>query len=254
MEHSLPQYDEFKDSLVAFIDVLGMNSRVKAIKGEEDFVRVGNLLFAIKKVANDLTSAKDVLSGFRFTAVSDSLIATVPLSYPSCAASLFLILHSLQHIFLLQFRTLVRGYISRGPVYHQNEILFGAGYSDAYKGEGLIGGAPRIVVDPKIVLTAQDEIAQVGRHNFFGTVLDFIAEDPFDGFYFIDYLKPIGARAETPMEDLNKELVSMELVSMQGFVAEKLKEFKDDYRIYPKYRWLQGYIERCSSSTNEKDA
>jgi hypothetical protein len=238
MEEPLPRYTDFRDSLVAFVDVLGMNRLINAIKTEEDFLRVRNLICSIRKIAEQLNSSKEVLSGFRFTGVSDCLIATIPITYEGCAMSLVLLLHQLQYMFLVDFHVMLRGYISRGPVYHENGVLFGSGYSDAYMGERITGGAPRIVLNPSIVESAK---AGIERQRFFCTVFDLITEDPSDGFHFIDYLKPANAisvlsRRQSP-ED--RELI-------KRLIDEGLEKYRDDYTIRPKFKWLQSYCERCA--------
>jgi hypothetical protein len=187
MEKTLPRYTDFQDSLVAFVDVLGMNRLINAIKTKNDFVHVRNLICSIKEIAEQLSTSKEMLNRFQFTGVSDCLIVTVPLTCESCAMSLVLLLHQLQYMYLVDFHVMLRGYISHGPVYHENGILFGAGYSDAYKGERIIGGAPRIVLNPRIVKSAR---TGTEGQNLFCTVFDLITEDSCDGFHFIDYLKP----------------------------------------------------------------
>lgn len=247
MQDSLPLYADFKDSLIAFVDILGMSRLIKAINSETSFINVRNSMYAIKKAAQEINSSV-TLSGFQSTGVSDSLIVTVPLANPAYGISLVLLLHQLQYLFLLDFGLLARGYICGGHVCHADGILFGPGYIDAYQGEKLIGGHPRIVLDSRIVETATREIAQVGRENFhFGTVLDFVAQDPSDGFYFIDYLKPAGARLRLPRDQLLKEFGSI-----KDWVTENLEKYRDDCRIYPKYNWLQWYCGRCELDTRKR--
>jgi hypothetical protein len=237
-----PKHEDYKDCFVAFIDILGFNNHVKNIKTPNDFLKVARLPYSTKMVANNLNAAHDdILKGFQATAVSDSLIMTVPSAAPACAVGMLQMLHDVQYMFLSSLEFLVRGYISRGNVYHKNSVVFGIGYSDAYEGEKIIGSAPRIVLDPEIVLNAKHDIEQYGRHKYFGTVLDYLKEDPCDGFHFLDYLKPVGGQSV-----LSKEQLIREHRSIHTFIEQKLKEYHNNYRIYPKYKWLENYYQESA--------
>jgi hypothetical protein len=45
----IPEYEDYKDCMVAFIDILGFDSRIRSIKSKKDFFEVVNLLFALKE-------------------------------------------------------------------------------------------------------------------------------------------------------------------------------------------------------------
>lgn len=251
MKENRPNYSDFKDSLVAFIDVLGFNNRVKSIKNGDDFFEVSNLLYATKLTADGLSGADGVLDGFTITSISDSIIVTAPFNHPYCTVTMLHILHHIQYEFIAtSFRTLVRGYITRGPVYHKDGMLFGSGYSDAYRGEGLIGWAPRIVLEPKVVKDAMRVVSQHGENrNDVVTAFDYLKEDPYDGFHFIDYFKPVGNQSV-----LSKEHLLDERREIQLFIEQNLQTYRDDYKIYPKYKWLQSYHASCSEYFTDDNA
>lgn len=148
------------------------------------------------------------------------------------------ILHIIQYEMLAtQFKTLVRGYITRGSVYHKHGLIFGPGYSDAFKGESLIGGAPRIVLDPMIVKDAKRVIESIENRRKLVTALDFLVEDPSDGFYFIDYLNPFGTSGSLSIDQLRQERESI-----KDFINNSLSKFEYDYKIKAKYKWLENYF------------
>jgi len=236
---NLPNYEDYKDSLVAFIDILGFDKKARRISNGDDFFEVGKLLYATQKTAEGLSQAGDILEEFRFTAISDSIIVTVPFKNKICTTGMLHILHKIQYEMLgTEFKTLVRGYITRGPVYHKNGLIFGAGYSDAYKGERKIGGAPRIVLDPKIVKDAERVIRSIESTEKQVTALDFLTEDKSDGFHFIDYLKPIGSQEELP-----KQQLCGERESIKKFIDVSLSKYQDECMIYAKYKWLEQYFD-----------
>lgn len=152
IDGSLPNYDDYKVSLVAFIDILGFDNKAKNINNQKDFLEVSKLLYATQKTAENISNADDILKDFEFTAISDSVIASVPFTDPICTVGMLQILHGMQYELLgTDFKTIIRGYITKGHVHHKNGLIFGPGYSNAIKGERLVGGAPRVVLDPNLV-------------------------------------------------------------------------------------------------------
>lgn len=237
MTENIPNYSDFKDCLVAFIDVLGFNQRVKSIKDQNDFIELGTLLYSIKLTAEAISTADGILDDLTITSISDSIIVSSPFTHPACTIRMLHILHHIQYELLAtSFRTLVRGYICRGTVYHKDGIVFGSGYSDAYKGEGVIGCAPRIVLDPEVVKDGKRVIENYTGSQKVLTAFDYLREDNNDGFYFIDYLKPVGNQSELPKEQLLNERANID-----SFIKQSLQKYQGDYSIYPKYRWLQNY-------------
>lgn len=239
---NLPKHEDFKDSLVAFIDILGFDQRVKAITSQEDFFEIGKLLYAARATADNLSSAEGILQNFKITAISDSIIVTVPFTDSICTVGLLHILHNMQYELLAtEFKTMIRGYINRGPVYYKDGLVFGSGYSDAYGGERLIGGAPRIVLSPSVVKDAKRVINQYGGKKKMVTALDFLMEDKSDGFYFIDFLKPIGSQSV-----LSRDQVLAERASIRNFIESCISKYELNYKVLAKYKWLKNYFEITS--------
>ena len=198
--------------------------------------------------ADNLSNSGEILKGFKFTAISDSLIVSVPFKDPICTVGLLHLLHNIQYELLAtSFQTLVRGYINRGPIYHKDGLLFGSGYSDAYKGEGIIGNAPRIVLSPDVVKDAKRVIGNYSGKKKMISALDFLREDKSDGFYFIDYLKPIGSQSALPKKQLIEE---RNLII--GFIKKNLSQFSGDYKVLPKYKWLENYFNISSTYFSEE--
>jgi len=235
----LPDYDDFKDSLVAFVDVLGFDKRVRDISCRESFFELGKLLYATKATAEALSKSDDVLKGFNVTAISDSIIVTIPFNDPICTVGMLQVLHNIQYEMLgTDFKTLVRGHISRGKVYHKNGLIFGPGYSDAYKSEQKMGGAPRIVLDSNIVSDAKLVIDSLPEGDKSITVFDYLKKDASDNSYFIDYLKPVGGTSALPREQLLSERESI-----NDFINESITKYEGQPSVKEKYSWLREYYE-----------
>ena len=134
--YNFPKYEEYSDCMVAFIDILGFDSRVRNINSREDFFEVGKLLFAIKEMERSYNENQNILKNLTITAISDSIIVTMPYHDTNCAMAIILVIQKFQYTLIASsFETLLRGYLTRGHVYHKDNIIFGRGYSEAYRKE-----------------------------------------------------------------------------------------------------------------------
>jgi len=212
-------YEDMKESVVAFVDILGFNNRVKSIRDLKTFVDVAETIHTIKIIANSVDGDKTIYSNFNCTAISDSIIISAPYTSSDDVLFMLLLLHRLQFEVLFNIeKTLLRGFVTMGPVYHKKGVIFGTGYSTAYECEGRIGHAPRIVAAPEIL-------------KMFSSGCMCIKEDT-DGFHFIDYLNPLG--------ELKRS--AEERKSIEKFIKTNLEEHGTNLKIYSKYKWLDNYF------------
>jgi hypothetical protein len=240
----LPEYKDFKESTVAFVDILGFDKRIRSIDSENKFFEISKLSFALKKHALRFRKENKIFNGFELTAVSDCLIISVPYENEIATYGLLSILHTLQYeLIATSFKTLVRGFITKGKVYHKNGILFGEGYSNAYKSESQLGGPPRIVVSPEITSKANITIedAQEKQDIEIKTIFDLLTKDPSDGLYFIDYLNPVGTQSLSSKEQLRDEMLSV-----KDFILEQVDSSDQNINILQKYNWLNWYYLKSS--------
>lgn len=232
---SHPKYDNYLDCIVAFIDILGFDARARNIQSEYDFNNVASLLFTLKETAIYFDTQNALLRNLNATAISDSVIFTMPFQDPTASAmSLTVILHWLQYELLQKYETLIRGYMTRGPVYHKDNIIFGKGYSEAFRKESEIGHAPRIIIDPSFIDEAKVAIRNA---EFVDHIFNYIIQDSCDGYYFIDYLRPVGLQAS-----IEKEQLIVKMDKIKKFVFSNLITYKNDNKILRKYKWLNNYI------------
>ncbi|MGL1904449.1 MAG: hypothetical protein OCC49_20115 [Fibrobacterales bacterium] len=231
MEISEPEYTEFTKSIIAFVDILGFDSEISSIKSEKDFKIIAKTLSSLKQNADAMNNS-EYFNKFEVTAISDSVIVSVPFDEPLALISM---IHYLSH---LQFgligrkdKMLLRGYVNVGMVYHKNGIVFGEGYSKAYAMESKIDSAPRIVISPELIDTHSKPIETISS-NGIESIYDYLIEDPSDGLYYIDYLQPHGN------EDYDIYRI---LLRIQKFIHEKLAMHVSQPRIYMKYKWLENY-------------
>lgn len=216
----VPKYADYKDSFVAFIDLLGFSRKVKGIRSESEFLHIAQLLSAIKQTADSLRDSDPMFRNLEVLAVSDSIIVTAPYTseYPIFKIAA-LILKLQADLIGTNFRTLSRGYLTRGLVYHKDGIVFGPAYITAYTKEKVIGHAPRVVVDLGIVAEMKHAVLNTPNMEGLDTVLNYLREDPSDGCYFIDYFKPISLMAGESKENLVQERAGIKKFIEDAIIA-----------------------------------
>ncbi len=140
INYPIPKYEDYTDCMVAFIDILGFDSRVRSIKSKEDFFEVGKLLFALKETEKSFNKNADFFKNLTITAISDSIILTMPYHDPICAMAIITVIQKFQYdLIATSFATLLRGYLTRGHVYHKEQIT-----PMLQKSEGFRAKAPRV--------------------------------------------------------------------------------------------------------------
>ena len=212
-------YEDMKESVVAFVDILGFNNRVKLIRDLKTFVDVAETIHTIKLIADSVDGDKTLYSNFNCTSISDSIILSAPYTSSDDVFFMLLLLHRLQFEVLFNIeKTLLRGFVTIGPVYHKESVIFGTGYSSAYECERTIGHAPRIVVSPEILKSFSSGCMCLKKDT--------------DGYYFIDYLNPLTVRKHS----------AEKRKSIEEFIRSKLEEFGSNLKVYPKYKWLENYF------------
>ncbi|MCX5822280.1 MAG: hypothetical protein NTY86_01920 [Deltaproteobacteria bacterium] len=238
MNYDIPKYKEYTDCMVAFIDILGFDSRVKNINSEEDFFEIGKLLYALTETERGYNADKTIFKNLTVTAISDSIIITMPYHDPNCAMAITIVLKKFQYdLISTSFATLLRGYLTRRHVYHKDRIIFGKGYSEAYRKEREIGHAPRIVFDPRIIDDGRQKVLNYKGKVKVDHVFNYLMRDASDGYYFIDYLKPIGLQTAESRAQLIEERSTIKV-----FIENCLNLYKDNEKIIRKYEWLNNYI------------
>lgn len=233
----LPQYDEYRESFVAFLDLLGFTDEIREIKSEEQFQRAAYTLYAFSKESERLSTAPPPLSELQITAVSDSIIATMPVTGQAGLPGLLSVLHEFQYTLVAKYQRPLRGYLAKGPVLHRPGILLGGGYLDAYDGESK-GGPPRIALSEKLAQYCADAVANVPEPSKYTSAFDYLRQDT-DGAYFVDYLRPLAVAAnQAPEESV------ADRARVRALITQRLVDFKDDPSIRSKYEWLDDYYEQ----------
>ncbi|MBU1053645.1 MAG: hypothetical protein KKC46_07430 [Proteobacteria bacterium] len=246
MIFKLPQFIDFKESFVAFIDILGFKKKVESIKTQDDFDKIATLMLAIKESSIRFNQENDLFSGTEIIAVSDSLIITIPYTdIAACFKTIELMRYFQYHLLVKNFKTILRGYLHKGLVYNKDGMIFGPGYITAYEQERKIGGAPRIVVSPEIIKLADNAVKRDKSNKI--SIFDRLRKDT-DEQYYVDYLLPYGDAVESgyPKSDQFKDLSSV-----PSYIDYNIKKFQEEPNIQKKYIWLKEYFE-CTKNRLEQ--
>lgn len=170
--------NEFKDKFIAFVDILGSKSMVETAEAKS-----GLTVSDLRKMRTELGKPEDRKHiaeygpticpesvyirrdlDFQVTRVSDCVIVSAEVS-PAGAINL------VNHCWgaamkLLSKGVMVRGYITRGPIYHEGDEFMGTGYHQAlsrerdvtaFKQEADERGTPFIEVDPVVTDYVNDQ-------------------------------------------------------------------------------------------------
>ena len=231
-----PTLENYESRLVAFVDLLGFERLVDEVdKGVDSFDRLSELLGFMKQVETDVrqrkTHFKEIMKSLEVTAISDSLIISVQFDpeQPQTILGFLYYLKSLQLRFVGEYKTLVRGYVCAGKMYHRDNVVFGVPYMKAHKSERNVNW-PKIAIDPELEATIQ----QAESDTKYTDEKELTCRDE-DVWWFVNCLQdpnlPVG----------NTFPYSYLLPQITEWLWERLRTERD--RVLEKYRWLEGYID-----------
>ncbi len=247
----------YKESYVAFLDVLGFKEMVKKNNGKNN-EKLSKYFHEVSKIINDLKDI-DRKRNIGYIVISDSIILTVEKNKNHHADTktlrqICIAVSKIQKQLALNDIWL-RGAISSGKTYfdEQNNQIVGPAYIDAYLLEEDMAKYPRVILDNKIFNdldfeTSDDFIKAINRSeqneeryialydwnkNIF--VTNRIIEQ--DILFFIDYLENV-VENEEEFEQLYKNIKA---------------NIYSETRISSKFRWVCNYLHTVAYRQEYKD-
>ncbi len=232
-----------RQSWVVFLDILGFSSRV--LKATADG-SAGKLLMklsgALEEAKRDLIpDPNDYLqygiqdAPYVVKLFTDNIVLGFPIHDDGESEfGRMISIVGLYQFSLLKHGFFIRGGITAGQVYMDEDMVFGKGLLDAYETESKLALDPRVVLAP----TATD---LVHHHLLYYSN---VAETPHstsllvdsDAQLFLNYLIfPIDDADEIPEQFLSDLKLHGELI------RSCLKEFASDPKVWPKYAWAGAY-------------
>lgn len=176
---------EYTDCYVAFMDLLGF----KAILGNkniscEDIALIFDEIkkqYYVRRNEIPMVNPDDI----NFKVMSDSVCVYIDSSIKNSFLVLIFICTYFQvRLLRLSPPILVRGGISKGSMYSNEDVTFGPGMSDAYILENDLAKYPRIIIPMNVV----DDYIQIVDFSKRSLISNFLFKD-FDSFYTINYFE-----------------------------------------------------------------
>lgn len=231
--------EKLKDQYVAFLDVMGFSDLVN----KRNLKRLESYFDRIHEVLNSIRTTKTALQSFL---ISDSIILIAP-GTKKDFANLVVAIRRIQSS-LLWKKILVRGAISYGEVFYENQrnIIVGKGFIKAYllEKEAVY---PRVIIDPIII------------KNFGKTKMDFLGEFESQPFYYnfenrLFYSKSEFSKINDDaifIDYANKVIKQKELNGNLKYLHETIVEnLYSDQKLFTKYIWLRDYFLECLQKTD----
>lgn len=179
---------EYKEHFVAFLDILGFKSLLKDASCED--------IYSIFEVLHKKTSGRHNQNGveiqaynhIRHTILSDSVIVYIRSDIDDAFAALIDICNKLQYSLANREKPiLLRGGITIGNLFYENDIVYGEGLSSAYLLENNLAKYPRIIFTGDTL----ERGLQNTKYMFVdmeGIIRPYQEDE--DALYFTDYLSP----------------------------------------------------------------
>lgn len=232
----------YTESYVAFLDILGFKNIInnyafeeilmifKKIKQAKDDVK-----WAIYRACEEgdisLVNYNNALSDSKITIMSDSIIVSTPCMYKESLSATIDICWFIQYL-LYEFKEpiLLRGAISKGTMYQNEEITFGKGMVDAYLMQENFSIYPRIILKQELL----DDFVDISLKWDKKSKL-VLAED---GYFYVDCLYEFldVPDAVFAQENVNK---------ICSYIDDTIQENYNNERIVEKMMWMKNECKRC---------
>lgn len=227
---------EYRRAIVTFLDVLGFREIVK--KG--DAARVKSVLDTVARFTG--SEDDDELSpvAVRF---SDSIVRVRFLDGLNAESPAGLVFHEIMDMVhaqaeLVKHDVVLRGAVSVGEIYQEQEIVFGPALVRAYELETKFALYPRIVVDPFLLNATLHDPSLGSAHHDPATDRQYIRNllrRGENGFWFVDYLFAVTTEFDEP------ELEGLFLEHHKKLVTSRYADAATRATAIDKILWLARY-------------
>ena len=256
---------ELRDSVVAFVDVLGFKELVRDAKAknnsQEFFTEFQNMIlmaiFSLKDIfAEDCNEISDGTSGikstYKFRIFSDCILIGCPIRE---AGNTYTFIKGrnefetvIDRLYFLQSALIshgffVRGAISVGELYMDDTTIYGIGLIDAYEGELKQAKYPRII----LTKSAKDMFMEINKAFQDQELPNYLSRYLYkdsDGLFFLNYLESINIPDEPFLNALKEH---------KEVIEKKLRKYHDSPHILEKYVWAANYHNCFCNLDNNND-
>ncbi|WCB33603.1 hypothetical protein PGW91_05310 [Fusobacterium nucleatum] len=225
----------YKDRYIVFIDILGFKDIVNKSNNDnkkaEEILENLKCIERIKKENDEIFKLTSI--NRRVTIFSDSIIISYPLLHSESGCFLSLVLDIIYiTIELLDKGVYIRGGMTYGKLYHENNICFGPAMVEAYslEQEAIY---PRIIIDKKTIEKALESPGLDRYPITFEEIKNLIKIE--DNIYYIDFL------SNAPDEIEEEEKVNNFFSNIKKNITSHLNNKDYSEEVLKKYKWFVNY-------------
>lgn len=171
------QYTQY---YIAFLDILGFKNLVNSSRTCEKIVHIYD--FAQYRYETFFKSMDDVAKNIKMKIMSDSICLYIRADFPNALLYLMIYCVTFQCDLLHSEGLPLRGGITYGDMYVENDIIFGPALTEAYLLEEHNAKVPRIIIRKQTIDEGTREMAKENLDLVWKTVF---RDD--DAFYTLDY-------------------------------------------------------------------
>ena len=236
-----------KECYVAFLDILGF----KEICLERASKEILKIFHDIKQIGNELkechitiSRSKEAIQNLHdnlyFYIMSDSIVLAIDCKLEGSYDFLLVCCKTIQRKLLFDHKILLRGGVSKGCFYGDQDIMFGEGLINAYNIEKK-AEVPRVCVDKKITDDPPKNYLKVSVLN---KAFNLLEEDKENDIFFVNYIEDDDYTNDGKMDKFSEIVDS-------GYDKIK-KQSKETEKLTVKYNWLKDYHKKVKYEHNER--
>jgi hypothetical protein len=234
--------EKYEERYCAYVDILGFREMINDLdKGKLSVEEMHTLLSFVHKPIGMSTNLWP--TGFRAQSISDAVAISTNVNY----AGLYEMLRAIEGLTLqlLDKGYFIRGGLVKGRLYHDEQMVFGRAFVEAYRLESEVARFPRVMVTREVWLDFEKYKAEQQKPIDFENWI--IQAD--DGPMFVNSLRSTASFAyRTKLENVNlspPEQKNLDhITEVQNIIQKKLDEAIDNPHHFEKVQWFAEYWNR----------
>ena len=228
----------YQDRYCAFVDILGFKELISDLdKGRITFEQIRELLRFAHEPHHD-----PLYPGFGFHGADvrhQSISDAVCISALPSPAGLMHVFNALQTLSLTLLRQgfFTRGAVVKGPLYHDDRVVFGDALVRAYTLEQTVVRSPRIMITRDVALDIEKYIA----HEVVGSQFSNTVGRASDGPHYLHVLRALMVLHDENLDDESRHEYLAGFNEMADKIQIRFDESADNPSHFEKVRWFADY-------------
>jgi hypothetical protein len=228
---------EYPTRYVAFLDILGFRELVGRLNDDPtQLPLVRNLLRDVHRPP--IEEFRETFSGsnLRAQSISDA-VAISASEAPEGLAHMFAAVEFLAVKLLKADGFLLRGAITKGRLYQDQEMVFGEGLVRAYQYESTVVRYPRIMLPREIA----NDVDQYIRKNKFPRIFGGQIRKSKDGPLYLHVLRRFEDIKNLKADDPDREKSLTTVINVRNHIQRRLDQAVDEPAHFEKVHWFADY-------------